>query len=81
MTDVLTEIRTHSGPYMSLKTEPSLKVAVHVQSTIQPPIRWVPEALSPWVKRQGPEAPSYAEVKNVGAIYTSTPPYAFMTEC
>jgi hypothetical protein len=48
---------------------------------IQPPIQWVPRALSPGVKRQGREAHhSYqtsAEVKNI-LIYTSTPPYAFM---
>jgi hypothetical protein len=34
----------------------------------QPPIQWVTWALSPWVKRPGPEAdlspPSSAEVKN-----------------
>jgi hypothetical protein len=38
----------------------------------QPPIQWVPGALSRLVKRQGREAdyspPSSAEVKNVGAI-------------
>jgi hypothetical protein len=39
---------------------------------IQPPIHWVPGALSPGVKRQGREAdhspPFSAEVKNGGAI-------------
>jgi hypothetical protein len=46
----------------------------------QPPIQWVPEALSPGVKRLGREAdhspPTSAEVKKMW-IYTSTPPYAF----
>jgi hypothetical protein len=44
---------------------------------IQPPIQWVPGAISPGVKRQGREAdhspPSSAEVKNVWS-YTFTPP-------
>jgi hypothetical protein len=47
----------------------------------QPPIQWVPGALSPGVKRPGREAdqspPASAEVKKM-RIYTSTPPYAFM---
>jgi hypothetical protein len=47
----------------------------------QPPIQWVPGALSPRVKRLGHEAdhslPASAEVKKMW-IYTSTPPYAFM---
>jgi hypothetical protein len=47
----------------------------------QPPIQWVPWAISPGVKRPGREAdhspPTGAEVKNTW-IYTSTPPYAFM---
>jgi hypothetical protein len=47
----------------------------------QPPIQWVPGALSPGVKRQGHEAdyypPTSAEVKKMW-IYISTPPYAFM---
>jgi hypothetical protein len=47
-----------------------------------PPIEWVPGALSPGVKWQGREAdhssPTSAEVKKIW-IYTSTPPYAFMT--
>jgi hypothetical protein len=47
----------------------------------QPPIQWVPRALSPELKRQGPEAGhstrASAEVKKMW-IYTSTPPYAFM---
>jgi hypothetical protein len=42
----------------------------------QPPIHWVPGALSPGIKRPGREAdhspPSSAEVKNVWR-YTSTP--------
>jgi hypothetical protein len=48
----------------------------------QTPIEWVSGALSPGVKRQGREAdhshPTSAEVKKKW-IYTSTPPYAFMT--
>jgi hypothetical protein len=48
---------------------------------IQPPIQWVPGALSPGVKRQGREAdhspPTSAEVKKTW-IYTSTPLHAFM---
>jgi hypothetical protein len=47
----------------------------------QPPIQWVPGALSPGVKRPGREddhsPPTSAEVKNTW-IYTSTPPYVFM---
>jgi hypothetical protein len=50
----------------------------------QPPVPWVPGALSLGVKRPGREAnhspPSSAEVKNVWT-YTSTPPYAFMAWC
>jgi hypothetical protein len=48
----------------------------------QPPIQWVPGALSPGIKRQGREtdrsSPTSAEVKKMW-IYTSTPPYAFMS--
>jgi hypothetical protein len=48
----------------------------------QPPIHWVPGALSPGVKRPEREAdhspPASAEVKKT-LIYTSTLPYAFMT--
>jgi hypothetical protein len=47
----------------------------------QPPIEWVPGALSLRVKRQGREAnhspPSSSEVKNAGR-YTSIPQYVFM---
>jgi hypothetical protein len=50
----------------------------------QPPIEWVPGALSPGVKRSGREAdhwpPTSAEVKKTW-VYTSTPPYAFMALC
>jgi hypothetical protein len=50
----------------------------------QPPIQWVQETLSTWVKQQGREAdhspPTSAEVKKMW-IYTSTPPYAFIAEC
>jgi hypothetical protein len=49
---------------------------------IQPHNQWVPEGLSPGVKRLEREAdhspPTSAEVKKMW-IYTSTPPYAFMT--
>jgi hypothetical protein len=47
----------------------------------QPPIQWVPGALSPGVKRPGREAdhspPAITEVKKV-RFYTSTPSYAFI---
>jgi hypothetical protein len=47
----------------------------------QPPIQWVPGALSPGVKRQWREGdhslPTSSEVKKMW-IYTPTPPYAFM---
>jgi hypothetical protein len=50
----------------------------------QPPIQWVPGALSQEVKRQGREAdhscPSSAEVKNAWN-YTSTSPYVFLDLC
>jgi hypothetical protein len=46
-----------------------------------PPIQWVPSALSAGVKRPGREAdhspPTSAEVKNTW-IYTPTPPCVFM---
>jgi hypothetical protein len=48
---------------------------------IQPPMQWVPAALTPGVKRPGREAdhspPSSAEVKNAWR-YTSIPQYVFM---
>jgi hypothetical protein len=47
----------------------------------QPPIQWIPGALSPGVKRPGREAdhsrPTNTEVKKMW-IYTSTSPYGFM---
>jgi hypothetical protein len=47
----------------------------------QPPIQWIPGALSSGVKRPGREAEhssaTSAEIKKMW-IYTSTPPYAFM---
>jgi hypothetical protein len=47
----------------------------------QPPIQWVPGALSPGVRQQGREAdnspPTSAEVKKMW-IYTYTPSYVFM---
>jgi hypothetical protein len=50
----------------------------------QPPLQWVPGALSPGVKRPGREVdhspPTSAEVKKMW-IYTSAPPYAFMAWC
>jgi hypothetical protein len=52
-----------------------------VLGPIQPPIQWVPGALSPRVKQVGREGdhslPSSVEVKNAWS-YTSTPPYVFM---
>jgi hypothetical protein len=50
----------------------------------QPPIQWVPGALSLGVKRQGREAdlspPSSAKVKKTW-VYTFTLPYASMARC
>jgi hypothetical protein len=50
----------------------------------QPPIQWVPEALSLGVKRPGHEAghspPSSPRSKNEWS-YTSTPQHAFMAWC
>jgi hypothetical protein len=50
----------------------------------QPPIQWVPGALSPGVKRQWREAdhphPASAEVKKIW-VYTFTPPYIFVVRC
>jgi hypothetical protein len=50
----------------------------------QPPIQWVPGALSLGVKRPEREAdhlpPSSAEVKNAWS-YASTPQYVFMAWC
>jgi hypothetical protein len=47
----------------------------------QPPIQWVPGALSPRIKRPGREPdhspPTSVEVKKMW-IYRSTPPYVFM---
>jgi hypothetical protein len=47
----------------------------------QPPVQWVPEALSSAVKRPGREAdhspPASSEVKKIW-IYISTPPYDLM---
>jgi hypothetical protein len=48
----------------------------------QPAIQWVQDAVSPRLKRPGREAdhsaPTNAEVKKT-CLYTSTPPYVFMT--
>jgi hypothetical protein len=50
----------------------------------QPPIQWIPGALSLGLKRPGREAdhspPSSAEVKNAWS-YTSTPQYVFVAWC
>jgi hypothetical protein len=50
----------------------------------QPPIQWIPGALSPGVKRPRREAdhspPTSTEVKKTW-VYTSTPRYAFMAQC
>jgi hypothetical protein len=50
----------------------------------QPPIQWVPAALSLGLKRPGREAdhspPSSSEVKNTGS-YTPLPQYVFMACC
>jgi hypothetical protein len=52
--------------------------------TTQPPIQWVPGALSLGVKRPGREVdnslPSNAKIKNAWS-YTSTPQYVFMAWC
>jgi hypothetical protein len=49
----------------------------------QPPLQWVPGALSPGVKRPGLEVdnspPTSAEVKKMW-IYTSTPPYVLLND-
>jgi hypothetical protein len=53
-----------------------------VLKATQPPIQWVPSTLSSGVKRPGREAdhspPASVEVKKTW-LYTSTPPYVFMT--
>jgi hypothetical protein len=58
----------------SISSKPALE-------STQPPIQWVPGALSPVVKWPEHEAdrspPTSAEVKKIW-IYTSPPPYAFM---
>jgi hypothetical protein len=55
-----------------------------VQTGSQPPIQWVPGALSLGAKRLEREAdylpPSSAEVKNEWS-YTSTPPHALIAWC
>jgi hypothetical protein len=58
--------------------------SISALGSIQPPIQWVTEALSPGVKRPVLEAdhlhPTSADVKKMW-MYTSTPPYAFMAWC
>jgi hypothetical protein len=47
----------------------------------QTPIQWEQEALSPGVKRPGPEAdhsPATSDEVKKTWVYTSSPPYAFM---
>jgi hypothetical protein len=60
--------------YFSMSSTPAL-------GPTQPPMQWVPGALSPRVKRAGREtdhSPSTSgEVKKTW-VYTSTPPYIFM---
>jgi hypothetical protein len=50
----------------------------------QPTIHWIPEILTPGVKRQGRETdrspPTSADVRKTW-IYSSTPPYVFMAQC
>jgi hypothetical protein len=52
-------------------------MSISVLGPNEPPIQWIPEALSPGVKRPGREAdhspPSSAEFKNAWS-YNSTPP-------
>jgi hypothetical protein len=59
------------GVTFSCRADPAL-------GSTQPPIQWVPGALSPGVKRPGREAdhtlPTSAEVKKTW-VYTSTLPY------
>jgi hypothetical protein len=74
------ELKMSSSPgegnnfHFSMSSRPAL-------GSTQPPIQWVPRALSPEIKRPGREADysatANAEVKKTW-IYTSTPPYAFM---
>jgi hypothetical protein len=64
---------------MSLK---GLGAKMNWLGSTQPPIQWVPGALSPGVKHLEREAdrspPASGKAKKMW-IYTSTPPYAFMT--
>jgi hypothetical protein len=61
--------------HVSLSSRPTL-------GSTQPPMKWVMAALSSGLKRPGREAdhspPTSGEVKKTW-VYTSTPPYAFMT--
>jgi hypothetical protein len=61
-----------------VKIFPSSTSSRPALGSTQPPIQWVPEALSPGVKRPVREAdhslPISAEVKKI-CIYTSTPPF------
>jgi hypothetical protein len=64
-------------PYLTLPL-PLPITSILTQGPTQPPIQWVPRALSPGVKRQGLEAdhspPYIAEIKKVAAI----PPFPYI---
>jgi hypothetical protein len=66
---------------VSVESRISSKSSRPALGSTQPPIQWVPGALSLGVKWPGREAdhspPTSAEVKKMW-IYTSTPPYTFM---
>jgi hypothetical protein len=66
----------------STPSRPALGPSRPALGPTQSPIQWVPGALSPGVKRRVREAdhspPTSVEVKKMW-IYTSAPPYAFMT--
>jgi hypothetical protein len=68
------------GPGVEVQAPVGIRIFTNLRPT-QPPIQWVPGALSLRVKRPGRAAdrstPTSAEVKKMW-IYTSTPPYAFM---
>jgi hypothetical protein len=72
------------GRSRSLSRGKNIRFSTSFRPTLgftQPPIHWVSGALSPGVKRPGYEAdnsPTGAKVKKLW-IYTSTPPYAFMS--
>jgi hypothetical protein len=69
---------TYNIPVKNFLFSTSSRLAV---GSTQPPIQWLPGALSPRLKlpERGADhsPPTSAEVKKM-CIYTSTPPYAFM---